>query len=40
MPKLTLFNESLNLVNELKSTIDGGRLCEIGATRCTKKFLQ
>jgi len=37
---LTLFNERLNLVNELKSTMDGDRLFQIGATRCAKKFLR
>jgi len=35
-----LFNDHLQLVNELKSTIDAGRLFQIGATRCTKKFLR
>jgi len=36
MQRLTLFKDRLNLVKELKSTTDGGRLFKTEATRCTK----
>jgi len=39
MLRLTVFKDLLNLVKELKSTIDGGRLFETGATFARKKFL-
>jgi len=39
MPRLTLFKDRLNLVKELKSTADGGRLFQTGAKHCAKKFL-
>jgi len=36
MSKNAAFKDILNLAKELKSTIDGGRLLQTGATRCTK----
>ena len=36
MLRVTLFKERLNLVKELKSTTDGERLFQTGATRGTK----
>jgi len=38
MLRSTLFKDCLNLVKELKSTIDGGRMFPTGATRCTKNL--
>jgi len=39
MPRLTLFKDRLNLVKELKSTTDGGRMFQTGAKHCVKKIL-
>ena len=33
-----MFNDRLKLVNELKSTIDAGRLFQIGATLLTRLY--